>query len=160
MPGQGQARREWSPRCVRRQRTILILAVKKEAALHGLGRRASIFGLATLAGYATAQVPASATGITGSVVVSPALPGPQRAGMPDSRPYAGATILLRDAQGRAIARAVTDQAGRFTVDAPAGEYAIGVDTQGAPFPRCEPVELTIRKGATTTVELHCDSGMR
>ena len=120
----------------------------------------NIFGLAVLAGYATAQVPASATGVTGSVVVSPALPGPQRAGVPDSRAYAGATILLRDAQGRVIARDVTDHAGRFTVDVPAGEYTVEVDTEGARYPRCPPIELTIRKGATTVVELHCDSGMR
>ena len=111
--------------------------------MRGPLRRMSISSFALLSIYATGQIPPSATGVTGAVMLSPARPGPQRAGVPDLQAYAAATILLSDANGRVIARGATNPAGRFTVDAPAGKYTVGVDTAGARFPRCEPVELTV-----------------
>jgi hypothetical protein len=100
------------------------------------------------------------SGVSGTVSMSPARPGPQRAGEPDTAPYGEALVQLRDAQGKLVARATTDAQGQFTVPVPAGVYQIGVDVQGAALPRCEAVEATVRANQVARVAIVCDSGMR
>lgn len=100
------------------------------------------------------------TGVSGTVSLSPAGPGPQRAGKPNTAPYRGAAVALRNAQGSVVARAVADAQGRFTIAVPAGIYQVQVDVQQAAFPRCEPVEITVPVNRMARVEMVCDSGMR
>lgn len=123
-------------------------------------RTAVVFLLAVSAGCSAAMQLATTTGVVGTVMVSPARPGPQRQGARDSRAYAGAVVLLRDAQGRTLGRAVADEQGHFSLHAPVGEYQLEVDVQGAAYPRCEPTSLQIYPAVVSRVELHCDSGMR
>ena len=99
------------------------------------------------------------TGVSGTVSMSPARPGPQRDGQPDTVPYRGAMVQLRDAQGSVVAHATTDAQGQFTVAAPAGTYEIRVDVR-ATLPRCEAVEATVRANQIARVAIVCDSGMR
>lgn len=99
------------------------------------------------------------TGVSGTVSMSPARPGPQRVGEPDAVPYRGAMVQLRDVQGSVVAHATTDAQGHFTVAVPAGTYEIRVDVQ-ATLPRCEAVEATVRANEIARVEIVCDSGMR
>lgn len=121
--------------------------------------RAVILGIA--AACACAAAPSGPTGgVSGSVSLWPARPGPQRAGEPGSKGYAGASVQLRDARGRVVAHAVTDSQGRFTMPAPAGRYEVSVDAGGKPYPRCQAADATVHDGALTGVELLCDSGMR
>lgn len=100
------------------------------------------------------------TGVSGTVRVSPARPGPQRAGEPDSAPYQGMTVQVRDTQGNVVAHATTDAQGQFTAAVPAGNYEIHVGVQHAPWPRCETVEATVRADEIAHVEILCDSGLR
>lgn len=100
------------------------------------------------------------TGVSGTVSMSPAHPGPQHAGEPDASPYQNAMVQLRDAQGRVVARATTNAQGQFTVALPAGTYAIRVDTQRTALPRCETVEVTVHPDQIAHVAILCDSGMR
>ncbi|MHA6204878.1 carboxypeptidase-like regulatory domain-containing protein [Dyella soli] len=100
------------------------------------------------------------TGVSGTVSMSPAHPGPQHAGEPDASPYPNAIVQLRDALGSVVAEATTNAQGQFTVAVPAGTYAIRVDTRSTALPRCETVEATVRSDQVAHVAILCDSGMR
>jgi hypothetical protein len=126
--------------------------------MESFGRQMATLGVAAL--LVGAALGAGQTGVSGSVAVSPARPGPQRAGEPDSGAYAGASVQLRNARGAVVASTKTDDQGNFTLTARAGHYRIAVDTQGALYPRCEEVDAEVREGRMTAVRLSCDSGMR
>lgn len=100
------------------------------------------------------------TGVSGTVSMSPARPGPQRAGESDAAPYQGVTVQLRDAQGNVVAHATTNTRGHFIVAVPAGSYEVRIDVQHAAFPRCETVKTTVHANQIAHVTIVCDSGMR
>jgi hypothetical protein len=97
--------------------------------------------------------------IKGSLVQSPAMPGPQRAGQEESAaPLSGVTVELRGARG-VVASASTDADGGFTVHAAPGSYTVHVNIEGM-YPRCPDQAVTLRKGRSANIVLRCDSGMR
>jgi FlaG/FlaF family flagellin (archaellin) len=100
------------------------------------------------------------TGITGTVYVSPAHPGPQRVGESGRKPMSAAKVQVLDANRRVVAHAVTDADGKFSVALAAGEYSVEVDTGGAALPRCGSAEANVQDGHVAQIELSCDSGMR
>ncbi|GAA0717323.1 hypothetical protein GCM10009105_24210 [Dokdonella soli] len=125
------------------------------------GMRVYVLGAGAMAVLALPCMGASNfTGVSGTVSMSPARPGPQRAGEPDAVPYRGVMVQLRDVQGSVVAHATTDAQGQFTVAVPAGTYEIRVDVQRAVLPRCEAVEATVRANQIARVAIICDSGMR
>jgi hypothetical protein len=127
----------------------------------GYGIRARALGIGGVAVLAWAGMGAShVTGVSGTVRLSPAGPGPQRAGEAGASPYRGAAVQLRDARGSIVARAIADERGQFTVAVPAGTYEVGIDVQHAAWPRCETVEATVRANRIARVAIVCDSGMR
>src|SRR5690348_2089126 len=71
------------------------------------------------------------TGVSGTVHVAPAHPGPQRIGEAGRAPMAGATVQVRAADRRVVARVVTGADGKFSAAVPAGQYSIEVDIGGA-----------------------------
>ena len=121
--------------------------------------RKSLFGLLLLAS-ANAMTSSISTGISGTVHVSPAHPGPQRIGESGQKPMAGAKLRVLDANQRVVAHAVTDADGKFSVALAAGEYSVEVDTGGAALPRCGSADAKVQDGQIAQVELSCDSGMR
>ena len=126
---------------------------------HGI--RAYVLGSGAITVLAWACVGASAvTAVGGTVRLSPAGPGPQRAGAPATSPYRGAVVQLRNAGGRVVAHAATDEQGQFMVAVPAGTYEVRVDVGHAAWPRCETVEATVRANRIARVAIVCDSGMR
>lgn len=126
---------------------------------HGI--RAYVLGSGAIAVLAWACMGASAvTGVSGTVRLSPAGPGPQRAGEPGASPYRGAAVQLRNARGSVVARVVTDEQGQFVVAVPAGTYEVRIALPHAPWPRCETVEATVRADRIARVAIVCDSGMR
>ena len=114
----------------------------------------------TLLACVSAGADATESGVKGSVVVSPAHPGPQRAGEAGARPFSDAELQLRDAHGRIVARAKADSKGIFRVLAPAGQYVLQVDTHGALYPRCQSERVQVTDAQLTRVDMVCDSGMR
>jgi FlaG/FlaF family flagellin (archaellin) len=101
-----------------------------------------------------------ATGVSGTVHVTPAHPGPQRVGESGRKPMAGITVQVRDKDSRVAARVVTDADGRFSASVPAGEYWLEVDVGAAALPRCGAAQAVVQDGQVADVELECDSGMR
>jgi hypothetical protein len=115
--------------------------------------------LLLLAGTNAMSAPIS-TGISGTVYVSPAHPGPQRIGESGQKAMAGAKVQVLDANQRVVAHAVTDADGKFSVALAAGEYTVEVDTGGAALPRCGSADANVQDGQVAQIELSCDSGMR
>lgn len=122
----------------------------------------SIVGAAAIAFSTTAVAeapPRAASGIEGTVVVSPARPGPIRKGEESS------VVPVRNAQfaikaGDAIVKTfTTDGEGRFQVALPPGHYVIV--REGAP-PRIGRwrFEADVVTGQLTKVNWTADSGMR
>lgn len=114
----------------------------------------------SLLGCVSVGANATESGVSGTVSISPALPGPQRAGEASSRAFSGAEVLLRDPHGRIVARANADSKGNFRFLAPAGQYELHVDTHGAPYPRCQAESAQVSDAQLTRVDIVCDSGMR
>lgn len=128
--------------------------------VHGI--RACAFAAAVLSLTSSAWVHANPppTGVSGSVSVSPARPGPQREGERAASALQGAAVQLRDAQDNVVARATTDAQGQFSMLAPAGDYVVRVNFHGQRFPRCAAVEASVPGGRFAHVDVVCDSGMR
>ena len=101
-----------------------------------------------------------ATGVSGTVRISPSHPGPQRIGDSGRAPMAGATVQVRDANERVVARVVTGADGQFSAPVPPGEYTLEVDVGSAVLPRCGKAHAMVQEGRISPVELECDSGMR
>jgi hypothetical protein len=98
-------------------------------------------------------------GVKGTLVQSPAMPGPQRAGQEESAaPLPGVTIELRGARGVA-ATASTEADGSFSLHAAPGSYTLHANIDGM-YPRCPDQPITVRKGRMASIVLRCDSGMR
>lgn len=116
----------------------------------------------TLAGFLmlTSAGAMAATGVSGSVTISPAHPGPQRIGEAGRAPMKDASIRVLDAHRRVVAHAVTGADGRFLVTVPPGDYSVEVDVGTAVLPRCRPVQASVESGHVAEVQVECDSGMR
>jgi len=123
--------------------------------------RACVLGRGALAVLAWACMGASpVTGVSGTVRMSPAGPGPQRAGEPGTAPYLGAAVQLRDARVFFEWCGAHREQGQFTLTVPAGTYEVRVDVRNAAWPRCEAVEATVHANQIARVAIVCDSGMR
>lgn len=106
-----------------------------------------------------AATPQPASGVAGSVTLSPGCPGPQLAGRNCDQVLPNRVIELLDAHGTAIANATTGTDGAFSMQATPGRYTLQVVKQG-PYPRCPPLPVTIVAGAMAPATVACDSGMR
>jgi hypothetical protein len=100
------------------------------------------------------------TGIAGVIMVTPARPGPIRAGSesPNAAPLANATFTVTNDAGGVI-RFTTDALGRFQVLLQPGRYVVLLAENRFPKP-CGPFQVTVDPGKMTEVEWRCDSGMR
>lgn len=121
-----------------------------------------MMNVGTLAGILllTSASAMAATGVSGSVTVSPAHPGPQRIGESNRAPMRNASIRVLDAQRHVVAHAVTGTDGRFSVTLPSGDYSVEVDVGTAVLPRCGSAQANVQDGHVAEVQLECDSGMR
>jgi|SRR5450759_1426255 hypothetical protein len=106
------------------------------------------------------RVSGAESGVSGTVTVSPARPGPQRAGEPGAKPLSGAEVQLRGAAGTIVARTNADSNGEFRILAPAGQYELHIDTHHALYPRCQGQSVQVADGKIAHFDIACDSGMR
>lgn len=113
--------------------------------------------LSAASGLAAAQ---PRSGVTGTLSLAPACPGPQRIDQDACvAPVGAAQVHLRKASGEVAASAVSAADGSFTLHAPPGRYRLHAESGGL-YPRCEDAAVIIRKGRMARAELRCDSGMR
>jgi hypothetical protein len=118
--------------------------------------------MALLSSSANAQPtlqPDSASGVEGIISVSPIHGGPARRGVPNSRPLANTAFVVENEKG-AVASFQTDEQGRFRVLLAPGHYTISPKDRKGGIGRYGPFPLDVVAGKITTVDWHCDTGMR
>ena len=109
------------------------------------------------AAWAQVGAPGYRSGIVGHVVEGPTTPV-CRPGVPCTRPFANATILVLDQNRNTAGTAVTNRHGNFRVQVPPGAYLVHV--QVVDFPRCPEIQATVRPRHFTAVRMDCDTGIR
>ena len=108
---------------------------------------------------AMAETPVPATsGIDGTIVVSPAHPGPIRKDSPGAAPVRNKQFVVK-AGNTTIATFTTDDEGRFRVALPPGRYVIVPEAGVPPIGRWR-FEADVVGGQMTKVNWAADSGMR
>jgi Carboxypeptidase regulatory-like domain len=116
--------------------------------------------VAAACGGGSATPPSVTTGIAGTATAGPVCPV-ERPGDPACapRPVAGAVVIIRAADGEEIARATTDEEGRYDVAIPPGRYTVeGASVEGL---MGNPVEVDVDVGdARAIVDLQYDTGIR
>ena len=101
------------------------------------------------------------SGIEGQAIISPAHPGPTRAGQSDSAPFKTTIVVWNEGTGREVARVETGSDGRFRVGVPPGTYRVGSPPQQGRFlPRGSEESVTVLPGKFVRVTINFDSGMR
>jgi hypothetical protein len=120
-----------------------------------------IFGLIVVAFCAcVGQTPSEGqSGIEGVVTISPAKPGPIRAGEPASVPLANATFVVENNSGE-VASFTTDDKGRFRTLLPPGHYKASLKGRKSTIGHFGPFEVDVVPGKITNVQWECDSGIR
>ena len=126
-----------------------------------MARFASLFAalLAQQACSAEPTGPGVGRGVVAGVVkLGPIVPV-CRESEPCDGVYKGAKVLVRAMQGGAVHRTTAGDDGTFWVDVLPGRHEVSVEVAG-PLPHCAPVEVAVASGATSRVEIDCDSGIR
>src|ERR1700682_349280 len=102
----------------------------------------------------------SGTGIQGLVQSGPTCPVERINSPCPPRPLA-ATIVVRDASGREVARTHSGADGHFKVDVAPGTYTVvGLNIGSSMLPRPIPTTATVTSGSYTAITVEYDSGIR
>ena len=104
--------------------------------------------------------PSALSGVRGRVTIGPMCPV-MRADEPcPDRPYR-ATLIVRDAAGREIARVESSDDGAYALPLPPGAYVIEPQSPSASrLPWASPQPFEVRASAWTTLDVAFDSGIR
>lgn len=104
-------------------------------------------------------LPSSISGLVLKGPISPVA----RPNVPNEAPLADASITISNAANSAIVvRLVSDTAGKFSVNLPAGSYFVTggqISNSGLPRPP-QPQEVSVPANTTVTDTLHYDTGIR
>jgi hypothetical protein len=76
------------------------------------------------------------------------------------RPVAGAVIVIRDAGGSEVARAMTGADGSFFAELPAGDYVVEPQPVEGLMGTAVPLEVSVVDGLPSEVKLDYDTGIR
>ena len=120
-----------------------------------------IFGFILMAVCACrGQSPSEAqSGIKGVITISPARPGPIRAGEAASVPLANATFAVEN-KGGEVTAFTTDGNGHFRVVLAPGHYKVSLKGRKSSIGHFGPFEVDVASGKMAKVQWECDSGIR
>ena len=101
--------------------------------------------------------------VRGTVLLGPNCPVVRNP--PDERcadkPYAVRLQAADAGSGQVVKQFQSDEQGRFAILLPPGRYIINSPPAAKPFPRCASAgTFTVQEGATVTVSVSCDTGIR
>ena len=99
------------------------------------------------------------TGFEGSISLHSISGGPVKQGVPDSRPLANTTFVVRQGD-LAVASFTTDDQGRFRISLPPGHYTVSKKDWKSRVGFFGPFEVNIAPGETKKVQWNCDTGMQ
>ena len=103
--------------------------------------------------------PEPGTGLEGSISLHNISGGPVRQGVPDSKPLANTTFVVKK-EDLTIASFTTDDQGRFRISLPPGHYSISKKDWTSRVGFFGPFEVEIGAGQTKKVQWNCDTGMQ
>ena len=103
--------------------------------------------------------PEPGTGLEGSISLHNISGGPVRQGVPDSKPLANTTFVVKKGD-LTIASFTTDDQGRFRISLPPGHYSISKKDWKSRVVFFGPFEVEIAAGQTKKVRWNCDTGMQ
>ena len=100
------------------------------------------------------------TGVRGSVLIGPTCPVVRVGTECPDRPFQS-VLKVNQTDGRVVAQAESDDAGRFQIALPPGDYILepASPNPGAP-PYAPPLPFTVTQGVWTTLTVQYDSGIR
>ena len=101
----------------------------------------------------------SETGIEGVITISPAQPGPIRAGAPGALPLVNTAFVVQNENGE-VASFTTDDQGRFRISLAPGHYKVSIKGRKSSIGRYGPFEADVVAGKMTKAQWQCDSGIR
>lgn len=99
------------------------------------------------------------TGIEGVITVGPTHGGPARIGVPDSKPLANMTFVVKNEQS-VVTSFTTDDQGRFRISLTSGHYTVSAKDMHPKIGRYGPFDVDVVAGQMTKVAWSCDTGMR
>jgi len=103
--------------------------------------------------------PEAGTGLEGSISLHSISGGPVRQGVPDSRPLANTTFVVKKAD-LTVASFTTDDQGRFRISLPPGHYSISKKDWKSRVGFYGPFEVDIAPDQVKKVQWNCDTGMQ
>ena len=99
------------------------------------------------------------TGIKGTVLWGPVMPGPARVGQSDEAPLQASFLVLDS--GQKVASFQSDDEGHFEVSLPPGDYTIVPDeSKRKLFPGGQKKVVTVPEDGFAQITLRFDTGMR
>ena len=121
----------------------------------------SLFSCLALPATGSAAQPENGTGLEGEIRISPIRGGPDRIGVPNSKPLAHTVFEIRkEGQTIAIASFETDDQGRFRISLPPGKYTVLKQGARGRIGSIGPFEVEIVAGQMKKVQWEADSGLR
>jgi len=99
------------------------------------------------------------TGLEGSISLHGISGGPVRQGVPDSKPLANTTFVVKKGD-LTVTSFTTDDQGRFRITLPSGHYSISKKDWKSRVGFYGPFEVDIAAGEIKKVEWNCDTGMQ
>jgi hypothetical protein len=103
--------------------------------------------------------PERETGLEGVITISPINAGPEKLGVPNSRPYANIDFVVKNGDNT-VASFKTDDQGRFRVRLAPGHYTVSMKDGKRGIGRHGPFDVDVVAGQIKQVQWTCDSGMR
>lgn len=100
-----------------------------------------------------------ATGIEGTISISPVRGGPTRQGAPDSLPLSKVAFEVKH-DGRVVHTFQTDEQGRFRAELKPGHYTIVRKDWSSAVGSYGPFEVDVVQGKMESVAWKCDTGLR
>jgi len=103
--------------------------------------------------------PDAGTGLEGSISLHGISGGPVKQGVPDSRPLANTTFVVKKGD-LTVTSFTTDDQGRFRISLPAGHYSISKKDWNSRVGFYGPFPVDITSGQIKKVQWNCDTGMQ
>ena len=103
--------------------------------------------------------PGAETRLEGSITLHNISGGPVRQGVPDEKPLANTTFVVKKGDVT-VASFTTDEQGRFRISLPSGHYRISRKDWNSRVGFYGPFEVEIAAGEIKKVQWDCDTGMQ
>lgn len=103
--------------------------------------------------------PASSTSLEGAISLHSITGGPVIKGVPDARPLANTTFVVRQGD-QTVASFTTDAQGQFRVSLPAGHYTVSKKDWKSRVGFYGPFPVEITAGQVKKVQWNCETGMQ